>query len=183
MRTHILYRNFRVKIEFSFRFFPDPVYTVLFYIRTTVVPRSVDHQPCSDVIWISVTRVISFHSEPTKKKEFSKGKFKKKSRRIEQGFPVKCENCFLCCKKEIFVFKSNLTNSSIMSSSVAKTSKYTYRSTGGGNADVSIEYSADLSALSRLEVSLIPTTSIKSMLKLMPKGKKTGLQCVNNTKP
>ncbi|KOX72603.1 Paramyosin [Melipona quadrifasciata] len=38
-----------------------------------------------------------------------------------------------------------------MSSAVAKTSKYTYRSTGGGTADVSIEYSADLSALSRLE--------------------------------
>lgn len=38
-------------------------------------------------------------------------------------------------------------------SAVAKTSKYTYRSTGGaGTADVSIEYSADLSALSRLEV-------------------------------
>lgn len=37
------------------------------------------------------------------------------------------------------------------SSQVAKTSKYTYRSTGGGTADVSIEYSADLSALSRLE--------------------------------
>lgn len=36
---------------------------------------------------------------------------------------------------------------------VARTSKYTYRSSGGtsGNADVSIEYSADLSALSRLE--------------------------------
>lgn len=38
------------------------------------------------------------------------------------------------------------------SSAVAKTSKYTYRSTGGGTADVSIEYSADLSTLSRLEV-------------------------------
>ncbi|XP_053666031.1 paramyosin, long form [Anopheles marshallii] len=40
-----------------------------------------------------------------------------------------------------------------MSSSAVttKTSKYTYRSTGGGTADVSIEYSADLSALSRLE--------------------------------
>lgn len=40
------------------------------------------------------------------------------------------------------------------SSAVAKTSKYTYRSSGGGggSADVSIEYSADLSALSRLEV-------------------------------
>ncbi|XP_011692085.1 PREDICTED: paramyosin, long form [Wasmannia auropunctata] len=38
------------------------------------------------------------------------------------------------------------------SSAVAKTSKYTYRSAGGaGTADVSIEYSADLSALSRLE--------------------------------
>ncbi|KAK9886773.1 hypothetical protein WA026_018427 [Henosepilachna vigintioctopunctata] len=36
---------------------------------------------------------------------------------------------------------------------VARTSKYSYRSTGGtsGNADVSIEYSADLTALSRLE--------------------------------
>lgn len=40
-----------------------------------------------------------------------------------------------------------------MSSSVAKTSKYSYRSTNGGDANVSIEYSADLSALSRLEVS------------------------------
>lgn len=40
-----------------------------------------------------------------------------------------------------------------MSTAVQKTTKtYTYRSTGGGNADVSIEYSADLSALSRLEV-------------------------------
>lgn len=42
-----------------------------------------------------------------------------------------------------------------MSSSVARTSKYSYRSSGaaaGNIADVSIEYSADLSALSRLEV-------------------------------
>lgn len=40
-----------------------------------------------------------------------------------------------------------------MSSAVKTTKTYTYRSgTGGGNADVSIEYSADLSALSRLEV-------------------------------
>lgn len=40
-----------------------------------------------------------------------------------------------------------------MSSSVARTSKYSYRSSGaaGGSADVSIEYSADLTALSRLE--------------------------------
>ncbi|CAH0577914.1 unnamed protein product [Chrysodeixis includens] len=36
-------------------------------------------------------------------------------------------------------------------SAVAKTSKYTYRSSGGGTTDVNIEYSADLSALSRLE--------------------------------
>lgn len=41
-----------------------------------------------------------------------------------------------------------------MSSAVRK-SKYTYSSSGGGNADVSIEYSADLSALTRLEVSEI----------------------------
>lgn len=37
-------------------------------------------------------------------------------------------------------------------SAVAKTSKYTYRSSGGGTTDVNIEYTADLSALSRLEV-------------------------------
>ncbi|CAH0547374.1 unnamed protein product [Brassicogethes aeneus] len=39
------------------------------------------------------------------------------------------------------------------SSSVARASKYSYRSSGGGaaNADVTIEYSADLTALSRLE--------------------------------
>ncbi|XP_075990900.1 paramyosin, long form-like [Anticarsia gemmatalis] len=36
-------------------------------------------------------------------------------------------------------------------SAVAKTSKYTYRSSGGGTTDVNIEYTADLSALSRLE--------------------------------
>lgn len=40
-----------------------------------------------------------------------------------------------------------------MSSATKTTKTYTYRSGGGGgNADVSIEYSADLSALSRLEV-------------------------------
>ncbi|GBP97179.1 Paramyosin, long form [Eumeta japonica] len=43
------------------------------------------------------------------------------------------------------------TNPATMSA-VAKTSKYTYRSSGGGTTDVNIEYSADLSALSRLEV-------------------------------
>ncbi|XP_055702865.1 paramyosin, long form [Phlebotomus papatasi] len=36
-------------------------------------------------------------------------------------------------------------------STAVKSSKYSYRSTGGGSADVNIEYSADLSALSRLE--------------------------------
>ncbi|GAB0099798.1 Paramyosin, long form [Sergentomyia squamirostris] len=36
-------------------------------------------------------------------------------------------------------------------SSAVKSTKYSYRSTGGGSADVNIEYSADLSALSRLE--------------------------------
>lgn len=42
------------------------------------------------------------------------------------------------------------------SSAVARSSKYSYRSSGaqGGSADVSIEYSADLTALSRLEVKL-----------------------------
>lgn len=40
------------------------------------------------------------------------------------------------------------------SSSVARSSKYTYRSAGGGSADVNIEYSADLSALTRLEVKI-----------------------------
>ncbi|XP_065162109.1 paramyosin, long form-like [Atheta coriaria] len=37
------------------------------------------------------------------------------------------------------------------SSSAVRTTKYSYRSTGGGAADVNIEYSADLSALTRLE--------------------------------
>lgn len=41
-----------------------------------------------------------------------------------------------------------------MSSAVKTTKTYTYRSDGAGaNTDVSIQYSADLSALSRLEVS------------------------------
>lgn len=37
-------------------------------------------------------------------------------------------------------------------SSVARASKYTYRASSGGIADVNIEYSADLTALTRLEV-------------------------------
>jgi len=40
--------------------------------------------------------------------------------------------------------------------SLSKTTKsYSYRSVGGGNADINIDYSHDLSALSRLEVSEI----------------------------
>lgn len=43
-----------------------------------------------------------------------------------------------------------------MASTVKTTKKsYTYRSGVGGNTDVSIEYSADLSALSRMEVILL----------------------------
>jgi hypothetical protein len=50
-----------------------------------------------------------------------------------------------------------------MSSAVKTTKTYTYRSSGGGNADVSIEYSADLSALSRLEVgNLLHTIILKN---------------------
>lgn len=37
-------------------------------------------------------------------------------------------------------------------SSVARASKYSYRASSGGIADVNIEYSADLTALTRLEV-------------------------------
>lgn len=37
--------------------------------------------------------------------------------------------------------------------SLSKTTKsYSYRSVGGGNADINVEYAADLSNLSRLEV-------------------------------
>ena len=43
-----------------------------------------------------------------------------------------------------------------MSSTVARTSKYSYRASstgaGAGISDINIEYSADLTALSRLEV-------------------------------
>lgn len=37
-------------------------------------------------------------------------------------------------------------------SSIARASKYSYRASSGGIADVNIEYSADLTALTRLEV-------------------------------
>jgi hypothetical protein len=40
-----------------------------------------------------------------------------------------------------------------MSSTVTKTSKYVYRSTGGHGADVSLELGTDLGAFTRLEVS------------------------------
>lgn len=49
-----------------------------------------------------------------------------------------------------------------MSSAIAKASKYTYRSTGEGTANVSIEYSADLTALSRLEVGFSTPEQIGS---------------------
>lgn len=39
-------------------------------------------------------------------------------------------------------------------SSVARASKYSYRASSGGIADVNIEYSADLTALTRLEVTI-----------------------------
>lgn len=44
------------------------------------------------------------------------------------------------------------------SSQAVRSSKYSYRatSTGPSGADISIEYSADLAALSRLEVSSVP---------------------------
>lgn len=48
------------------------------------------------------------------------------------------------------------TNTMASSSvAAARSSKYTYRSSGGTSADINIEYSADLSALSRLEVKKI----------------------------
>lgn len=57
-----------------------------------------------------------------------------------------------------------------MSSAVQKTTKtYTYRSGAGGNSntDVSIEYSADLSALSRLEVSYTSKDTFKGSFRLL----------------
>lgn len=42
----------------------------------------------------------------------------------------------------------------VTKSTTSKSSKYVYRSTGGANADVTIEYSHDLSSLARLEVRL-----------------------------
>ena len=38
------------------------------------------------------------------------------------------------------------------SSTTTKASKYVYRSTGGAGTDVTIEYSTDMTALTRLEV-------------------------------
>ena len=45
------------------------------------------------------------------------------------------------------------------SSTATKSSKYVYRSSGGNAADVSIEYSTDLTALTRLEVRYSTTPS------------------------
>ena len=47
---------------------------------------------------------------------------------------------------------STMSGNVAKSSSTTKTSKYVYRSSGGNAADVSIEYSTDLTALTRLEV-------------------------------
>ncbi|KAE8745730.1 hypothetical protein FOCC_FOCC007526, partial [Frankliniella occidentalis] len=56
-------------------------------------------------------------------------------------------------KDSLFAQPVKETRKSAEMSGITKTSKYTYRSTGhgGGDANVSIEYSADLSALTRLE--------------------------------
>lgn len=39
-----------------------------------------------------------------------------------------------------------------MSSATTRATKYSYRASSGGIADINIEYSADLTALTRLEV-------------------------------
>lgn len=59
-----------------------------------------------------------------------------------------------------------------MSSAVKTTKTYTYRSGVGGNSDVSIEYSADLSALSRLEVRELGNCSNCSEIEKGPSAKK-----------
>lgn len=63
--------------------------------------------------------------------------------------------CFFFFSLIEFLLNDFWTKPSFNMSSVSKTTRsYKYTSGGsGGNADVSIEYSADLSALSRLEVS------------------------------
>lgn len=48
--------------------------------------------------------------------------------------------------------KREMSGTVSKTSTTSKSSKYVYRSTGGAGADVTIEYSTDLSALSRLEV-------------------------------
>lgn len=64
-----------------------------------------------------------------------------------------------------------------MSSATKTTKSYTYRSGVGGNADVSIEYSADLSALSRLEVSKVRRNFRRGWWK---KVNETGGNCEHN---
>lgn len=44
-------------------------------------------------------------------------------------------------------------------SSTTRASKYSYRASSGGIADINIEYSADLTALTRLEVISLVTFS------------------------
>lgn len=55
------------------------------------------------------------------------------------------------CNEPLNSWRHTMASSSV----AARSSKYTYRSSGGTSADVNIEYSADLSALSRLEVKIL----------------------------
>lgn len=52
-----------------------------------------------------------------------------------------------------------------MSSATTRASKYSYRASSGGVADVNIEYSADLTALTRLEVKKLHYSIAKVLLK------------------
>lgn len=63
-------------------------------------------------------------------------------------------------------------------STMAKSSKYTYRSSGGGTTDVNIEYSADLSALSRLEVPPPDATTPRHHSAVLVKWPRTWFQSV-----
>lgn len=52
----------------------------------------------------------------------------------------------------------------VSKTSTSKSSKYVYRSTGGAGADVTIEYSTDLTALARLEVLISPSFLVYNCL-------------------
>lgn len=67
-------------------------------------------------------------------------------------FQPKCDFKVLVILKQIFN-PFVLLSANMSSSKTTKT--YSYRSVGGGNADINIDYTHDLTALSRLEVSLI----------------------------